>query len=216
MAKIAIYTQDQLTEMGWNIEITSNMAMFDGKVSLSYQYGTDIEEYEYTVQGVDTEIGASEQLCNWASAIEYGIEARNWKPGEMYFPLSELYQWLSPQQIKQFTDMYPDTIRISYESALGLVYSQIGELFDIPAILAGEHETEGTRSVFRWMLCVLTAYNIAAPSAKRSQALEDNFQLVINKLTEMKNGASTMANAPIKKPGNAFPTIVNKSWKMLG
>lgn len=215
MAKIQIYTQDQLRELGWSIEVTSNPQGFYGTVSRKYIYGGENEDYSYSVTTAALD-DAFAQLCIWASAIEYGIEARNWKPGDMYFPISELYQWLSPQQIKQFVDMYPDTIRISYESALGLVYSQIGELFDIPAILAGEHETEGTRSVFRWMLCVLTAYNIAAPSAKRSPALEDNFQLVINKLTEMKNGASTMVNAPIKKPGNAFPTIVNKSWKMLG
>lgn len=158
-----------------------------------------------------------QSAAEYASCIEYGeqvIVAED--HGKMYFPEEELYQWISPQQLDQFKKMYPDCVEISYNSALGYVYSQIGELYDIASILAGD-TNEGTAKIMRWILTVLTAYNITSPSARHSETLRDNYEMVVKKVTEMKNGATTLHDAPIKETPNAWGTVVNGSKnKMRG
>ena len=152
----------------------------------------------------------------YASAIEYGVAAQSYLPEDMFFPEEQLYQWISPQQMEQFRKMYPDCVKIAYQSALGYVYSQIGELYDLDAILAGDTD-DGTSKIMRWILTVLTAYNLSSPSAKHSQTLLDNFDMVTRKVTEMKNGATTLHDAPIKAEPNAWGGVVNSSkCKMLG
>lgn len=155
--------------------------------------------------------------AEYASCIEYGEQVIvAGEPGKMYFPEEELYQWISPQQLDQFKKMYPDCVEISYNSALGYVYSQIGELYDIASILAGD-TNDGTAKIMRWILTVLTAYNITSPSARHSETLRDNYEMVVKKVTEMKNGATTLHDAPIKETPNAWGTVVNGSKnKMRG
>ena len=141
-----------------------------------------------------------QSAAEYASCIEYGEQVIvAGEPGKMYFPEEELYQWISPQQLDQFKKMYPDCVEISYNSALGYVYSQIGELYDIASILAGD-TNDGTSKIMRWILTVLTAYNITSPSARHSETLRDNYEMVVKKVTEMKNGATTLHDAPIKDP----------------
>ena len=158
-----------------------------------------------------------QSAAEYASCIEYGEQVIvAGEPGKMYFPEEELYQWISPQQLDQFKKMYPDCVEISYNSALGYVYSQIGELYDIASILAGD-TNEGTAKIMRWILTVLTAYNITSPSARHSETLRDNYEMVVKKVTEMKNGATTLHDAPIKETPNAWGTVVNGSKnKMRG
>lgn len=160
---------------------------------------------------------ALHSAAEYASCIEYGEQVIvAGEPGKMYFPEEELYQWISPQQLDQFKKMYPDCVEISYNSALGYVYSQIGELYDIASILAGD-TNDGTAKIMRWILTVLTAYNITSPSARHSETLRDNYEMVVKKVTEMKNGATTLHDAPIKDAPNAWGTVVNGSKnKMRG
>lgn len=135
----------------------------------------------------------------------------------IFFQKDELYQWISPQQLEQFEKMYPECVNIAYQNALGLIRSQIGELYDIDAILEQEPDVDkGTLQVFKWMLEVFTAYNITSPSAKHSQTLDDNFQLALKRLQEMKSGASSMSSAPAKEAPNAWPGVVSNGRKMLG
>lgn len=158
-----------------------------------------------------------QSAAEYASCIEYGEQVIvAGYPGKMYFPEEELYQWISPQQLDQFKKMYPDCVEISYNSALGYVYSQIGELYDIASILAGD-TNDGTAKIMRWILTVLTAYNITSPSARHSETLRDNYEMVVKKVTEMKNGATTLHDAPIKETPNAWGKVVNGSKnKMRG
>lgn len=158
-----------------------------------------------------------QSAAEYASCIECGEQViLAGEPGKMYFPEEELYQWISPQQLDQFKKMYPDCVEISYNSALGYVYSQIGELYDIASILAGD-TNDGTAKIMRWILTVLTAYNITSPSARHSETLRDNYEMVVKKVTEMKNGATTLHDAPIKETPNAWGTVVNGSKnKMRG
>lgn len=176
-----------------------------------------VRSYSNTPVTCISEAESLQSAAEYASLIEYGeqvIVAA--EPGKMYFPEEELYQWISPQQLDQFKKMYPDCVEISYNSALGYVYSQIGELYDIASILAGD-TNDGTAKIMRWILTVLTAYNITSPSARHSETLRDNYEMVVKKVTEMKNGATTLHDAPIKETPNAWGTVVNGSKnKMRG
>lgn len=176
-----------------------------------------VRSYSNTPVMCISEAESLQSAAEYASLIEYGeqvIVAA--EPGKMYFPEEELYQWISPQQLDQFKKMYPDCVEISYNSALGYVYSQIGELYDIASILAGD-TNDGTSKIMRWILTVLTAYNITSPSARHSETLRDNYEMVVKKVTEMKNGATTLHDAPIKETPNAWGTVVNGSKnKMRG
>lgn len=176
-----------------------------------------VRSYSNTPVMCISEAESLQSAAEYASLIEYGeqvIVAA--EPGKMYFPEEELYQWISPQQLDQFKKMYPDCVEISYNSALGYVYSQIGELYDIASILAGD-TNDGTAKIMRWILTVLTAYNITSPSARHSETLRDNYEMVVKKVTEMKNGATTLHDAPIKETPNAWGTVVNGSKnKMRG
>ena len=176
-----------------------------------------VRSYSNTPVMCISEAESLQSASEYASCIEYGeqvIVAA--EPGKMYFPEEELYQWISPQQLDQFKKMYPDCVEISYNSALGYVYSQIGELYDIASILAGD-TNDGTAKIMRWILTVLTAYNITSPSARHSETLRDNYEMVVKKVTEMKNGATTLHDAPIKETPNAWGTVVNGSKnKMRG
>ena len=176
-----------------------------------------VRSYSNTPVMCISEAKSLQSAAEYASLIEYGeqvIVAA--EPGKMYFPEEELYQWISPQQLDQFKKMYPDCVEISYNSALGYVYSQIGELYDIASILAGD-TNDGTAKIMRWILTVLTAYNITSPSARHSETLRDNYEMVVKKVTEMKNGATTLHDAPIKETPNAWGTVVNGSKnKMRG
>lgn len=176
-----------------------------------------VRSYSNTPVMCISEAESLQSAAEYASLIEHGeqvIVAA--EPGKMYFPEEELYQWISPQQLDQFKKMYPDCVEISYNSALGYVYSQIGELYDIASILAGD-TNDGTAKIMRWILTVLTAYNITSPSARHSETLRDNYEMVVKKVTEMKNGATTLHDAPIKETPNAWGTVVNGSKnKMRG
>lgn len=176
-----------------------------------------VRSYSNTPVMCISEAESLQSAAEYASLIEYGEQVIvAGEPGKMYFPEEELYQWISPQQLDQFKKMYPDCVEISYNSALGYVYSQIGELYDIASILAGD-TNEGTAKIMRWILTVLTAYNITSPSARHSETLRDNYEMVVKKVTEMKNGATTLHDAPIKETPNAWGTVVNGSKnKMRG
>lgn len=176
-----------------------------------------VRSYSNTPVMCISEAESLQSAAEYASLIEYGeqviVAAES---GKMYFPEEELYQWISPQQLDQFKKMYPDCVEISYNSALGYVYSQIGELYDIASILAGD-TNDGTAKIMRWILTVLTAYNITSPSARHSETLRDNYEMVVKKVTEMKNGATTLHDAPIKETPNAWGMVVNGSKnKMRG
>lgn len=212
-----LYTIDQLREKGWVIEITqtaNNIYQF-----LSTKVFADLRSFSYT-NTEQTSNQAEYSASIFGSYVEFGyevVELIEQIPvyDDMYFAKDELLQWISLSQLQQFENMYPDCVQMAYQSALGLIISQIGELYDIDAILAGD-TNENTKKTFRWILIVITAYNLTAPSAQRSPSLEDNFLLAKNRLMELKSGASTMQNAPIKQERNAWPAAVNNRHKMLG
>lgn len=221
MTPLNTFTAQELQEKGWEITMHPDPAG-STKVYVRMQktFGDDDDpqqtRYDTSLPLFATGEEAMIDAEHYGSAIEYGEEWRKWKPANAFFDKSALYQWISPQQLLQFEKMFPDCVNAAYDSALALVRSQIGELYDIQAILAGD-SNEGTISVMRWMLTVLTAYNISSPAAKHSQTLLDNYDMVVRKLTEMKTGYSTLQNAPVVDDPDAWGTVYTQNRrKMLG
>lgn len=214
MAQVTIYSIDQLRDRGWEITTSQINSVWLGR---AYKKFYDLLEYEYSPSGMTTEDVVLQTISYWATAIEYGYEIQTLRGHEnMYFPKEKLYTWISPQQLSQFEKMYPDAVRNAYQDALGLIRSQIGELYDINAILENNICDEGTVDVFRWIIIVLTAYNITGSAITRSEVLENNFRLAHNKLQEMKAGSSTLSDAPLRSEPNAWPGVVKNGSKMLG
>lgn len=175
------------------------------------------EQIPYLFSAQAEEYNTAEYLARaYASMVEYGMLAEKWVPTDPFFPREALFQWISPQQLLQFEKMYPDCVAVSYSSALGYIYSQIGHLYDLDAIFEGDTD-EGTARIMRWIMTVLTAYNISSPSANHSQSLQDNFDMVCKKVTEMKTGATTVYRAPLQEDPNAWGGVVNgNKYKQLG
>lgn len=175
--------------------------------------------YSFTLTGFLTKEEAINAACAYASAIEYGEKAAYLTPDPtMIFPTHELYQWISPQQLAQFKDMYPECIQSAYKTATGYLFSQLGHLYDIEAILSNDPEVdECSKKVVSWLMSVLTAYNLSSSCMLHSQVLVDNFNLAIKKITEIKTGASALYKAPIAPTPNAWGKVVNnKKNQMLG
>lgn len=153
----------------------------------------------------------------YASMVEYGTDLQRWQPEDMYFNKEKLRQWISESQIMQFEGMYDNVVKVAYQNAVGFVVSQIGEIFALKKILSREEGvSDDTHSVMGWILEVLTAWNVCAAGLNASMMLQTNYKMVVDKLTELKNGATTMANAPIKEEPNAMPTIYSKKNSYLG
>lgn len=229
-----------LANQGWSLHIEKipgvTPTVYEYHMTKTFQYA-DGTEYTYdqiileswTGNELDPPVNHMwyEEAASWyGGQIEYAERLRNYvinpiqfpPTRTMFFSKEELYQWISPQQMSQFEKMYPDCVYTSYLSAVGYVKSQIGQLYDMDAILDRDPETDpGTLQIMTWILTVLTAYNLSSPSMKHSQVLLDNYDMVVKKVTEMKTGFTTIAAAPTKTAPNAWGEVVNKNRnKMLG
>lgn len=199
MARVNILTKEEAEAFGWSL--FENATLYTARKTFN-----DGELYELS------DI-SQRSVLYYITAVENGYLLQ---PDEnMYFRKEELHQWISPQQLLEFEKMYPDCVIMSYLSAIGLIRSQIGEIYDVDAILSGD-TSEGTRQVFAWILKVITAYNVTSPSSKRSGPVEANYIEARNKLVELKNYASTMSDGPIKPEPNAMPTIISNKYKTRG
>lgn len=237
---VGIYDISYLMQLGWYlhiVEIPNVMPIvYEYRMTKTFRYG-DGTEHTYDQIILESWSGDRmnppihhswyEQAASWyGGQVEYAERLRNYVPNPtpftptrtMFFSKEELYQWISPQQMSQFEKMYPDCVYTSYLSAVGYVKSQIGQLYDMDAILNRDPETDsGTLQIMTWILTVLTAYNLSSPSMKHSQVLLDNYDMVVKKVTEMKTGFTTIAAAPTKTAPNAWGEVVNKNKnKMLG
>ena len=53
-----------------------------------------------------------------------------------YFPESALGIYITPQQLRQFKNMYPDCVSDAYRAAVGELTANIGNIFDMAAMVA--------------------------------------------------------------------------------
>lgn len=104
-------------------------------------------------------------------------------------------QWVSPVQLQEFEELYPDIVRNAYNTALANVYAQIGNYYDIKDLLSITDEEEKDQTLL-WILKVFTAYNVCAPSVQISEPLKANFEQANITLKELKGGQVSMETEP--------------------
>lgn len=128
--------------------------------------------------------------------------------------IDDLRTVMTAQQIDHLTKMNEESFKGAYELALGLVLSQIGEIYDVDAIVNGDTD-DNTARAFRFIMISLTAWYLASSASQRSVTIEENYLLAKKKLEELKSGASTLANAPVQRC-SVWGTIVSKKWQNRG
>lgn len=211
MERVQPLTIAQLRLMRWAINIVANPdGSYHGIIGGGF-YG---EQYQYEVN-CPTLAEVEAAICSYGSFVSFGYTVQRWAPGPMMFPKEHLRQWISQAQMLQFEEMYDDVVMVAYENAKSYVISQMGHIFDLPVIFRGESD-ESTNKVMSWILEILTAWNICAAGMEPSMPLQTNWKAVCDKITEIKNGATTMGEAPIKPEPNAMPKLYSRQNSYRG
>ena len=151
---------------------------------------------------------ASSGLAAYVSGVQVNIT-------DMYFRKSELLQWVSPVQLQEFEELYPDIVRNAYNTALANVYAQIGNYYDIKDLLSITDEEEKDQTLL-WILKVFTAYNVCAPSVQISEPLKANFEQANITLKELKGGQVSMENGASKLQENGTKGVlvtINRQYR---
>lgn len=104
-----------------------------------------------------------------------------------YFTEASLAIYITPQQIEQFKNMYPDCVADAYRNAVGELTAEVGNRFDMAAML-GEQDESKKDDTIRWILQVMTAYNVASASLNYSEPLEMAYKKVAQTIIKLKGG----------------------------
>lgn len=105
----------------------------------------------------------------------------------MYFTKSSLYLYITQQQLYQFENMYHNCVLDAYKSAVGKLTAQIGNRFNMEGMLSVTDEEQKDDTI-RWILQVLTVYNICAPSLNISEPLDMAYKEVYQTIQRLKGG----------------------------
>lgn len=134
-----------------------------------------------------------------------------------YFPESALGIYITSQQLIQFKNMYPDCVSDAYRTAVGELTANIGNRFDMSAIL-NQADEEKKDDTIRWILLVLTAYNIASPSLNYTEPLANAYQKVSETIIKLKGGMVSLEEpAPYRTDAcNANSEVITSRYNYLG
>lgn len=138
-----------------------------------------------------------------------------WRTSDLFFNRSDIFQFITPQQLKQFEAMNPNVIKQAYTTAIGSINAQIGNYYDLEAMLA-ETDTIQKDETLMWVLKVFTAFNILAPSMQISAPMQYNFDEANKTLSQLKGGQQSFVDAPMKEDNAARGKIVSSIYKYLG
>lgn len=147
--------------------------------TVNYQ---SITALQFGVQLTSTDSG-----IDWTTLLTKVMTAATVVVSPMYFSFESLGLWLSWQQRLQFLNMYPLCFEDGYRTAVGKLTAQIGNIFDMATILAETSETAKDNTI-RWILQVLTAYNVCSASLDISSPLEAANREVTGIITQLKGG----------------------------
>lgn len=162
--------------------------------------------YTYSAEASTREL-ALQQVCVYASMVEYGMVADKWQPKDMAFPREQLYQFIQPSQLENIESMYPDAVATAYQSALAYVQSYIGNMFDVDAMLSSE-STTSTALTLRLALAISTVTYVLASSPQYSEAIELHNRQLQTLLRGLKAGSRNMGKDGIVADPNVRATVV--------
>ena len=105
----------------------------------------------------------------------------------------------------------------AYRAAVGELTANIGNIFDMAAML-GEPDENKKDDTIRWILQVLTAYNIASPSLNYSEPLAAAYEKVAQTIIKLKGGVVSLEEpAPYRTDSqNANAEVITSRYKYLG
>lgn len=135
----------------------------------------------------------------------------------MYFSLESLGLWLSWQQRLQFLNMYPLCFEDGYRTAVGKLTAQIGNIFNMSAILDELSETAKDNTI-RWVLQVLTAYNVASTALDISSPLEAANREVTGIIAQLKGGQVSLQEPALHRDDeyNAEAEVITVKYQYMG
>lgn len=162
--------------------------------------------YTYSAEASTSEL-ALQQVCIYASMVEYGRVADKWQPKDMAFPREQLYQFIQPSQLENIESMYPDAVATAYQSALAYVQSYIGNMFDVDAMLSSE-STTSTALTLRLALAISTVTYVLASSPQYSEVIELHNRQLQTLLRGLKAGSRNMGKDGIIADPNVRATVV--------
>lgn len=162
--------------------------------------------YTYSAEASTSEL-ALQQVCIYASMVEYGMVADKWQPKGMAFPREQLYQFIQPSQLENIESMYPDAVATAYQSALAYVQSYIGNMFDVDAMLSSE-STTSTALTLRLALAISTVTYVLASSPQYSEVIELHNRQLQTLLRGLKAGSRNMGKDGIIADPNVRATVV--------
>lgn len=162
--------------------------------------------YTYSAEASTREL-ALQQVCIYASMVEYGMVADKWQPKDMAFPREQLYQFIQPSQLENIESMYPDAVATAYQSALAYVQSYIGNMFDVDAMLSSE-STTSTALTLRLALAISTVTYVLASSPQYSEVIELHNRQLQTLLRGLKAGIRNMGKDGIVADPNVRATVV--------
>lgn len=162
--------------------------------------------YTYSAEASTSEL-ALQQVCIYASMVEYGMVADKWQPKDMAFPREQLYQFIQPSQLENIESMYPDAVATAYQSALAYVQSYIGNMFNVDAMLSSE-STTSTALTLRLALAISTVTYVLASSPQYSEVIELHNRQLQTLLRGLKAGSRNMGKDGIVADPNVRATVV--------
>lgn len=162
--------------------------------------------YTYSAEASTREL-ALQQVCIYASMVEYGMVADKWQPKDMAFPREQLYQFIQPSQLENIESMYPDAVATAYQSALAYVQSYIGNMFDVDAMLSSG-STTSTALTLRLALAISTVTYVLASSPQYSEVIELHNRQLQTLLRGLKAGSRNMGKDGIVADPNVRATVV--------
>lgn len=162
--------------------------------------------YTYSAEASTSEL-ALQQVCIYASMVEYGMVADKWQPKDMAFPREQLYQFIQPSQLENIESMYPDAVATAYQSALAYVQSYIGNMFNVDAMLSSE-STTSTALTLRLALAISTVTYVLASSPQYSEVIELHNRQLQTLLRGLKAGSRNMGKDGIVADPNVRAIVV--------
>lgn len=194
------------TDGGTGIELLSARSVSLGEVTQALPSGF-IQDYATLIIMLDGN-GSQSTISIYSAQVFINIT-------DMYFRRSELLQWVTPVQLQEFEELYPNIVRNAYNTALANVYAQIGNYYDIKDLLSITDEEEKDQTLL-WILKVFTAYNVCAPAVQISEPLRANFEQANITLKELKGGQVSMENSASKLQEDGTKGVlvsINKQYR---
>lgn len=163
--------------------------------------------YTYSAEAPTSEL-ALQQVCIYASMVEYGMVAQVWGPSDMIFPKEQLYQFIQPSQLDVIESMYPNAVPTAYQNALSYVQSYIGNMFNVDEMLSSG-ETTTTAMSLRLALIICTVTYILSSSPQYSEVIEMHNRQLHMLLRGLKSGSRNMGKAGVIADPDVRVTVVS-------